>query len=300
VSLSWEERAARVRAGEIELASEPAKIDDTTYRVMFEALFRHTADSIVLCHSVTGEYYEVSDLFCELTGYARHELLGSSSASLHLVDPSGVRLLVQQDGVTGRRGIYENLLTRKDGTQRWVEFSHQDIGADHTLVIVRDVTKTRELEASLRELASTDPLTHVLNSRTFHERAEAALREAADAVLFIADIDNLKVINDTWGHAIGDDAIITIAQALQAAAGPSAVVGRLGGDEFAALIAGTGDELLSIVPAVKAALAEVPFGSDEHKVSASVGVARGHLAYDALKQAADAAMYEGKRMRVQA
>lgn len=299
MSLSWEERALRVRDGETKWANEPVEIDGRMYRAMFEAIFRHTADSVVLCHSHTGEYFEVSDLFCDLTGYAREELLGQTSVTLGLVDPDGVRLRVQTDGVAGRDGLYEQRLTRKDGARRWVEFSHQEIGHDRTLVIIRDITAVKEMEDSLRELASMDALTHVLNSTTFREQAAAKLAQWPEALLVVADVDGLKVINDTWGHAVGDDAIVAIANALVAAVGADGLVGRLGGDEFAALLTGASEDPAFTFRRVCRALIGVSLKAVDIKVSASIGVASGRLAYAALEQAADAAMYEGKRYRPQ-
>lgn len=297
--VSWEERAERVRSGEPELADVAVDIDVSTYRAMCEAFFRHTADSIVLCHSITGEYYEVSDLFCELTGYSRAELLGQTSVTLRLVDPEGVRMQIELDGVSGRRGLYENHLTRKDGTKRWVEFSHQELGENRTLVIIRDVTDAKAMEESLRLLASTDCLTRVLNRGSFQEQAEVSLALWPGAVLVLVDVDGLKALNDTWGHAVGDEAIIAVAHALVEAAGRDALVGRLGGDEFAALLNGSTEEPMFALRRMKAALANIPLTSIDMSVSASVGVASGRLAYAALEQAADASMYEGKRDRTQ-
>lgn len=298
--LTWEERAARVRAGETGLVTAPVDIGSATYREMFEAIFRHTADAVVLCHTTTGVYYEVSDLFCELTGYSREELLGQTSATLGLVDPDGVRLRVELDRMSGRGGIYENELTRKDGTKRWVEFSHQEIGENRTMVLIRDITPAKEMEESLRRLAATDSLTSALNGRTFRERAQGALADWPDALLVVVDIDGLKSINDTWGHSAGDEAIVGVAEALSAAAGRDGLVGRLGGDEFAALLTGATEDPALTLRRIRAAVVDLPLPVVGGSVSASIGVASGRLAYDALEKAADAAMYEGKRQRPQA
>ncbi|WP_164512435.1 sensor domain-containing diguanylate cyclase [Nocardioides baekrokdamisoli] len=297
MALSWEERALRVRGGDADLAAAPVDIDGATYRAMFEAIFRHTADSVVLCHTTTGVYYEVSDLYCDLTGYSRSELLGQTSVTLRLVDPEGVRLRVEMDGVARLHGLYENRLTRKDGTRRWVEFSHQEVGPDLTLVIIRDITAVKEMEESLREMASMDALTHVLNSTNFRERAETMLVQWPDALLVVADLDGLKIINDTWGHAVGDEAIVAIANELVAAVGQGGLVGRLGGDEFAALLTGSTEDPAFTLRRVRNALAGIRLETIDATVSASIGVASGKLAYAALEQAADAAMYEGKRFR---
>jgi diguanylate cyclase (GGDEF)-like protein len=91
-------------------------------------------------------------------------------------------------------------------------------------------------EAQLRELASVDPLTGLLNRRGFHG-ALNQLVESADAerhtYLILLDLDHLKLLNDTHGHAVGDEALRRFAERLSAAARSCDVVARLGGDEFA-------------------------------------------------------------------
>jgi diguanylate cyclase (GGDEF)-like protein len=96
------------------------------------------------------------------------------------------------------------------------------------------------LEEKLRALAGTDPLTKLLNRRAFLEHAEQMLHETqADgevvSVIFL-DIDRFKSLNDQYGHARGDDALMEVAQVLNDAVPPSGVIGRLGGEEFAVLI----------------------------------------------------------------
>ena len=96
------------------------------------------------------------------------------------------------------------------------------------------------LEEKLRALAGTDPLTKLLNRRAFLEHAEQMLHETqADgevvSVIFL-DIDRFKSLNDQYGHARGDDALMEVTQVLNDAVPPSGVIGRLGGEEFAVLI----------------------------------------------------------------
>ena len=96
------------------------------------------------------------------------------------------------------------------------------------------------LEEKLRALAGTDPLTKLLNRRAFLEHAEQMLDETqADAEVVSAiflDIDRFKSLNDQYGHARGDDALMEVTQVLNDAVPSSGVIGRLGGEEFAVLI----------------------------------------------------------------
>jgi two-component system cell cycle response regulator len=94
--------------------------------------------------------------------------------------------------------------------------------------------------ALLREMSFTDPLTRLHNRRGFLALAEAQLqlvhRSRRDATLLYVDVDGLKVINDVYGHAEGDRALVRVAQALRGTLRRSDLVARMGGDEFVALL----------------------------------------------------------------
>ncbi len=103
-----------------------------------------------------------------------------------------------------------------------------------------DISPHKRLEAQLRELATSDPLTGLDNRRAFLEKATALLehcrRHHQDCAVLMLDIDRFKSINDRFGHAVGDQAIIACANALRATLRDADVVGRMGGEEFAALL----------------------------------------------------------------
>ncbi|HWU22808.1 MAG TPA: sensor domain-containing diguanylate cyclase, partial [Nocardioides sp.] len=235
--MPWQERAARVRAGAGEYADVPAEVGPALMQDLFDTILRTSFDAVVLCDRVSGEYLEVSDSFCRLTGYSRAELLGRSSVELGLVDPLGVRLTAEADAALGHEGMYENTVTRRDGTRRIIEFTHSFLREEYTLVVARDVTSRWERERELDRLARIDELTDVLNRRGFAEATdlllEDARRDSATVHLVMLDLDGLKPINDELGHEYGDRALVGVATALRAAFGPRAVAGRLGGDEFA-------------------------------------------------------------------
>ncbi|CAH2772583.1 MAG: Sensory box/GGDEF family protein [uncultured Caballeronia sp.] len=96
------------------------------------------------------------------------------------------------------------------------------------------------LEEKLLALAATDPLTQLLNRRSFLEQAEQMLSETKShdevvSVIFL-DIDRFKSLNDQYGHARGDEALMEVTKVLNDAVPADAVIGRLGGEEFAVLI----------------------------------------------------------------
>jgi diguanylate cyclase (GGDEF)-like protein len=166
--------------------------------------------------------------------------------------------------------------------------------------------KARLLE-TVRHQATHDALTGLPNRVLFLDTLERALAESRPgspvAVLF-CDLDRFKVVNDTLGHAAGDELLRQVAARLRAAVRPGDTVGRLSGDEFAVILPGVAD------PADAAALADrvvacfaAPFRLDgaETRVGTSVGVAvhdpRDRTSADELLRRADAAMYRHKEYR---
>ncbi|MCW3841268.1 GGDEF domain-containing protein [Micromonospora yasonensis] len=157
-----------------------------------------------------------------------------------------------------------------------------------------------ELEAE-RHAASHDPLTGLPNRRAFFRLAAALLTDAAGKplVAIVLDLDGFKQVNDRYGHAAGDQVLVSMAQRLSAFAGDN-LVARLGGDEFAGLLASPTVDRRWIEHATRrlgeALAAPIPLGTRMVQVTASVGLAPVYgptQLTDALCRA-DAAMYRAK------
>jgi diguanylate cyclase (GGDEF)-like protein len=166
---------------------------------------------------------------------------------------------------------------------------------------VMGVSQASNRERQRRELARlsrSDPLTDCLNRRGFTERFEAersdhARYDGRPLGLIVIDLDDFKAVNDTQGHAAGDDLLCRVAAALAAELRPSDVLGRLGGDEFAVLLPETGpDELRAAAERLGRRLALVS--------AASLGLASlpadGETAEE-LHHSADADLYRAKQRR---
>ena len=152
--------------------------------------------------------------------------------------------------------------------------------------------------------SDVDPLCGVLNRRGFYRSAGhlvAAHTLATDRCLAVTmvDLDHFKNVNDTYGHALGDRALIAVGNVLRQHGGDSAVVARVGGEEFCIADIVSDDQINGWAEAVRNAVAAIPFG-----ITASVGVARlplksvsvlGCETVDDLIAIADAAMYDAKR-----
>ena len=181
----------------------------------------------------------------------------------------------------------------------WIE-----LGDQYWTVCIRDISPQKHLEARLDQLAFNDPLTMLANRALFANGVEHALkrlgRAASNVGVLFLDLDDFKRINDSFGHAVGDTLLISMAERLRRCVRTSDTVARLGGDEFAILIEDANDVLTSLEVADRVVTAMVPsftIGSIEIDVSCSVGVAlatdRNTLASEIMRDA-DLAMYAAK------
>ncbi|HWH00174.1 MAG TPA: GGDEF domain-containing protein [Pilimelia sp.] len=169
------------------------------------------------------------------------------------------------------------------------------------LLAVREQERT---ERQLAHLAAHDALTGLANRRTFTERLEQVLRAARGALVCYVDLDGFKAVNDGDGHEAGDAVLVAVADRLRAAVRSGDLVARLGGDEFAVLCPGAVPlaEATALADRLLAELARpVPYGGDELRVGASIGVAMADARPRGadprmLLRAADHAMYEAKRL----
>ncbi len=172
----------------------------------------------------------------------------------------------------------------------------------------RDITERKRAEELAEHLATHDALTGLPNRLLFNDRLEVALararREHTQPALLYCDLDDFKVVNDTYGHAVGDSVLRTVGQRIASVVRESDTVARLGGDEFVVLLADVDDEAdaVSVAEKLLGVLSE-PVESPPHvlHVWASVGVAvyREGDDADALLGRSDDAMYsvkdDGKR-----
>lgn len=151
--------------------------------------------------------------------------------------------------------------------------------------------------------AERDPLTGLLNRRLFHSETSGLIASGRRAdhhlVVALIDLDKFKSVNDSYGHAAGDEALVHVAQAITRAAGDTAVVARSGGEEFLVAVASPEPDCQDLAQRICTAIAESPAG-----VTASVGTTAVRLCdtdgenkplIDRLVASADWAMYRAKR-----
>lgn len=206
-----------------------------------------------------------------------------------------------------RLGPIEATGVRDDGSEFPIEVSvaswRDDDGARLWSAIVRDVTERSLLAEQLRHQAFHDPLTDLANRALLRERVEMSLRAlertGGYVGVLLLDLDNFKMVNDTFGHDVGDELLSAVASRIEACVRPGDTVARLGGDEFAVCLPDVSD------PTVLAALAErvlrairQPFDlasrSIETTCSLGLAVCDTGIEPDALLRDADVAMYAAK------
>ncbi|WP_028486871.1 sensor domain-containing diguanylate cyclase [Thiomicrorhabdus chilensis] len=191
---------------------------------------------------LTGKIIEVSDFFCQVSGYSREELIGQNQNIVRHPD-SPKRLFKElwntiQSGKTWQ-GEIKNL--RKDGSFYWVESrvspDYDHLGNHTGYISLRlDITAQKALE----EVAIKDEMTGLYNRRHYnhmlHKEIQRAKRQGLWLCFIMIDADNFKKYNDTYGHQAGDEVLKQIAHTMQRTfkrAGDLSF--RLGGEEFAVL-----------------------------------------------------------------
>jgi diguanylate cyclase (GGDEF)-like protein len=159
------------------------------------------------------------------------------------------------------------------------------------------------IEQELKALALTDDLTCLYNRRAFlalgTQQVKLMRRRRQGLLLFFADVDNLKRINDSFGHLEGDYALVRAANALEQTFRDSDIVARLGGDEFAILAPeASGEDQEAILSRLEERLRRESAGESRYRLSLSMGVVRldprHYVSIGELMRQADAAMYQEK------
>jgi diguanylate cyclase (GGDEF)-like protein/PAS domain S-box-containing protein len=163
-----------------------------------------------------------------------------------------------------------------------------------------DITREREAEQQLRQLALYDPLTGLANRAFFHERLHHAIKlrhEQGEATgLLYIDLDNFKGINDRWGHDLGDEVLHEIGSRIERSVRPGDTAARLGGDEFAVVLTEPlrPEDAVGVAERLLEEIAKpLTSGSGAMFTTASIGIAFGSDDETLLKEA-DIAMYRAK------
>lgn len=271
----------------------------------------------VLCTDISGKITYLNAIAEKMTGWRIEDAQGlphnevfnivdGKTHEPHANDP--IMLAIKHQKIF--RLPKNSVLVRRDGFESAIEDSiapirEPDGGIAGAVVVFHDTSAARATERRLTHRAQHDFLTDLpnpilLNDRITQAIALARRNEKEAAVLFL-DLDHFKEVNDSLGHAVGDQLLQSIAKRLKASVRESDTVGRNGGDEFVVLLSEitNADDAARSAEKICAAVAEMHQGSGhELLVTASIGISiypRDGLDVTDLLKSADKAMYQAKK-----
>ena len=269
----------------------------------------------VLSTDISGNITYLNPVAEKMTGWARAEASGRPLTEVFQIIEGDTRavarnpmaLAIKENRAVGLSA--DCVLIRRDGTERAIEDSaapiHDRTGRVAGAVIVfHDVSESRAMQVKMSHLALHDPLTDLPNRTLLHDRITQAItvtrrHNSQFAVLFL-DVDRFKLINDSLGHAIGDQLLRSIATRLLACVRGADTVCRLGGDEFVVLLSEIehARDAFIVADNILTALA-VPYTIPPHVVTMTVSVGTSVCPFDGLDadtliDNADTALYHAK------
>ncbi len=224
----------------------------------FRAIVHHAAGMTVLLDA-DGTVESTTAAVTRLLGYDPEDVWGSPLANLIAPEDrplfaAAVSRAVEASDAGGVAATAEVNLARSDGTYVPMELSIVSLLNDpvvHGLVVsCHDITRLRAAQQALSLLAHHDPLTGLLNRRSFDAVLQRewllTQRDGIDSYVVMVDLDGFKAVNDAHGHAAGDDLLRVVGAALERVARDTDVCGRLGGDEFGVVLVRCGGEAAAI------------------------------------------------------
>lgn len=278
------------------------------------SVFDNSYDGVIITDAL-HRVVDTNPAFSRITGHPREAVLGRTLAELadttHPAAPSsgGVQHMMAMLGTQGHwQG--EMLLRRHNGQPLVCAMSVSAVSdsshhTGHHVVVFSDIGHVKAHQAELDRLAHYDALTGVPNRRMLVDRLaqaiERARRSGQSLAICYLDLDDFKPVNDTLGHAVGDQLLIHMTRRLEGALRGQDTLARLGGDEFVLLLADLThpDEWQPVLARVMRLVQQaVPLGEHSATVSASVGVTvypADDVDADTLLRHADQAMYSAKQ-----
>jgi len=244
-------------------ASGPGKgalifINDATEKISLRSAQKDIADyitaldahAIVAVTDAHGVITWVNDKFCKISQYSREELYGRT----HAIINSGYhpkRFFVEFWQTITRGNIWQGEICNraKDGSRYWVHstivpFLDEDGRPEKYIAIRADITKLKQVEQEAQYLSRYDFLTGLPNRRVMHDRLDEMCGSAGrcdqHCALLAVDLDELKKVNDYFGHQTGDHLLVMVSRRLNRCLRKDDMVARVGGDEFYIILTNLG------------------------------------------------------------
>ncbi|WP_142828459.1 sensor domain-containing diguanylate cyclase [Planococcus soli] len=227
----------------------------------YKSLFDYHPDAVYSL-DVTGRFESANPSSNALFGYEKNELIGLSNSLFIEKDMQLQAAQYLENALRGQPQSYEVPMRSRFGEFHYLSVTNIPIMVRNNIVgifgIGKDITENKKNEEKIQFLAYHDPLTGLANRRYFGESLKKAVTEAEllnemFAVMFI-DLDHFKEVNDTLGHDIGDELLISVANRITSCMSSNDLVSRQGGDEFTLImrnvsgletVAQTADKILS-------------------------------------------------------
>jgi diguanylate cyclase (GGDEF)-like protein/PAS domain S-box-containing protein len=275
---------ARQRARAISIArtiTEHLQRSEERYRMVVD-----NVREVIFQIDAAGKWTFLNPAWRDLTGFEVDEALGRSCLdAVHAEDRDSLAESLRTLSGEGHKMVRQQIrIGTKPGESRWVEIHLRPMIDDDgrgtgALGTLTDVTERRSSEERIRHLAQHDALTGLPNRTLLADRIGSALLHAERAQSQVAilwiDLDKFKSINDTLGHAVGDQLLQAVAKRLVATLRKSDTVARVGGDEFVVVLPGlrnTNDAAL-VARNVLAACSKVfPVAGNDLLIGASIGI----------------------------
>ena len=262
---------------------------------------------------VNGRCLYISPSIERVLGFSQDDWITDGGLWDRLLHPEDADRVISNEAECARSGeflVQEYRISRADGRVVWIRDEmtvvrgHDGQSDPLFFGVFLDVTDRKRMEAELERLALYDSLTGLPNRALFNDRLTQAIerrsRMQATAVYFV-DVDRFKRINDSLGHAAGDEVLREVATRVQRMLRPEDTVARFGGDEFTVLCESVGGvlEAVGVADRLQREIAQpLLAGGAELRLSASIGIALAEPGDEAdcsrLVEDADAAMYRAK------
>jgi diguanylate cyclase (GGDEF)-like protein/PAS domain S-box-containing protein len=282
------------------------EVADSRSEARFRSLVNNASDAIIVVDSDGLIQYQTP---------SAERVLGREAAGLlhqplgDLLEADDKRQLQVFLSTPSGTSTVEWRVRRGNGTTRDMEVIAADLrsdtGVNGLVLTMRDITDRKTLDVELRRQTLHDTLTGLPNRSLFHDRVTHALsrsgRQKTEIAVLFLDLDDFKLVNDSLGHAAGDELLVAVAERLVSIVKLGDTVARFGGDEFAVLLEDGDFPLAADAVAVRVQdVLRAPFrlGSEDVPIYVSIGIAVGRSGVDnpsSLLRDADLAMYVAKR-----
>ena len=237
-------------------ATDKLRESEMKYRQLFEMV----SDALFLIDNETGRILDVNVAAVTLYGYSRDELLNMRNTDLS-AEPAKTRKQTEEAALAKVISIPVRYHRKKDGTVFPVEITAAALlwnGRPSHIPAIRDITEKLERREKIEYLSFHDQLTGLYNRRYYEEELRRlSTPRNLPITLVMADVNGLKLTNDAFGHAAGDELLRKLARVLRSVCRADDIVARIGGDEFVLLLPMTDSiETEKIVQRIKEAISK--------------------------------------------